>query len=315
MMDSTLQKKTMQGRNKSRNANFTLLFYFLFVLCLGDIVSCRLYMMEKKLKPADREFLSKVRYIITREERKIFLELADSEKEEFKEEFWTRRDPDPATEENEFKEEYFRRIEEANQLFRGGVPGWLQDRGRIYILIGPPTERYIYPIEAHSKPREIWYYGTFPVIFIDEMGIGDYQLQTLDVVHLLEINKAQYASQEKARPKENYFDFVVKTQKTEENEMLVSIEIDFRDIWFTGDKGRLETTIVLALELWNEQGEVVIAETKDYPIVMLEEDVGEETKFVIEYPLVLKKGTYTLDLDVLNKAGNERRTKSLKIDV
>lgn len=292
----------------------TLIIFFL-VLWLGNIVSCRLYMLEKKLNPGDREFLSKVRYIITREERKIFLELADSEREGFKDEFWCRRDPDPATEENEFKEEYFQRIEEANRLFRGGVPGWLQDRGRIYILIGPPTERYVYPIEASSKPREIWYYGTFPVVFIDEMGIGDYRLQTFNVVHLLELNKAQYEFQEKAKPKENYFDFVAKTHKTEENEVLVSIEIDLKDIWFAGDKDRLETTIVLSLELRNTQGEVVIAENKEYPIVMMEEDVGEKSKFIIEYPLVLKKGAYTLNLDVLNKVGNERRRKSLKIDV
>jgi len=305
----------MQGMDNKRNSGRAVFTYFILALLLGSIVSCRLYRLERKLKPEDREFLSQVRYIITREERKIFLELPDSEKEEFKEEFWRRRDPDPATEENELKEEYFQRMDEANQLFRGGVPGWLQDRGRIYILIGPPTERYVYPMEAHTKPREIWYYGTFPVVFIDEMGIGDYRLQTLNVMHLLEINRAQYDSQERAKPKENYFDFVVKTHKSEENEVLVSIEIDYRDIWFAGDKDRLETTIVLSLELRNAQGEVVIAEKKEYPIVMLEEDVGEKAKFVIEYPLVLKKGTYTLDLDVLNKAGNERRRKSLKIGV
>lgn len=63
------------------------------------------------------EFLSKVRYIINKKERKIFLELPDSEKERFKDEFWERRDPDPETEENEFKMEYFNRIEKANDLF------------------------------------------------------------------------------------------------------------------------------------------------------------------------------------------------------
>ncbi len=305
----------MQSVDIRRNSVRAVLTYFILALLLGGIVTCRMYRLERKLKPGDREFLSQVRYIITQKERKIFLELPDSEKEEFKEEFWSRRDPDPATEENEFKEEYFQRIEEANQLFRGGIPGWLQDRGRIYILIGPPTERYVYPMEAHTKPREIWYYGTFPVIFIDEMGIGDYRLQTLNVMHLLELNKAQYESLERAKPKGNYFDFVVKTHKTEKNEVLVSIEIDVRDIWFSGDKDRLETTIVLSLELRNALEEVIICEEMEYPIVMLEEDAGEKTKFIIEYPLVLRRGTYTLDLDVLNTAGNERRRKSLKIDV
>lgn len=292
-----------------------LLVYFILILCIGGIYSCRLYMLEKRLQPGDREFLSKVRYIITSEERKIFLELADSEKGDFREEFWRRRDPDLTTEENEFKMKYFQRIEEANKLFRGSVPGWLQDRGRIYILIGPPTERYVYPMEASSKPREIWYYGPFPVVFIDDMGTGDFRLQTLSVAHTLELNKAQYDFQEMARPKENYFDFVVRIQKSEENEVMVEIEIDLKDIWFTGGKDRLETTILLSLELRNAQGDVLISEKKEYPVRILEEEVGEKEKFIIEYPLVLKKGKYTLNLEVLNEGGSEIRRKSLEIEV
>ena len=68
-------------------------------------------------------------------------------------EFWKKRDPDPDTEENEFKTQYFQRIDEANHLFTdGGEPGWLQDRGRIYILLGPPADREVYP-------RGVTFYG------------------------------------------------------------------------------------------------------------------------------------------------------------
>jgi len=62
--------------------------FILFTAALAFVTSCRLYNLERKLDPANAEFLSKVRYIITREERKIFLELPDEEKEEFKKEFW-----------------------------------------------------------------------------------------------------------------------------------------------------------------------------------------------------------------------------------
>lgn len=305
----------MREIENKRNSGRALFIYFFLALCIGGVVSCRLYMLEQKLKPEHREFLSKVRYIITSEERKIFLELADSEKEDFKEEFWSRRDPDPSTEENEFKEEYFQRIEEANRMFRGVVPGWLQDRGRIYIMIGPPSDRVVYSSEAYSMPREIWYYGTFPVIFIDERGNGDYRLQTLNVMHLSEINKAQFKFQEEAKPRDDYFDFVVRIHKTEENDVLMNIEIDLMDIWFSGDTDRLETTIVLSLELLDARGEVMMSETKEYPIAMREEEVGERDKFIIEYPLISEKGTYTLNLEVWNKAGNERRTKSIKIEI
>jgi len=288
---------------------------FFLVVWLVSVFGCRLYNLEKKLSPENREFLSKVRYIVTKEERKIFLELPDSDKREFQGEFWSRRDPDPVTEENEFKEEYFRRIDEANRLFHGGTPGWLQDRGRIYILIGPPTERYVYPMQADSKPREVWHYGHFPVIFVDELGTGDYQLMTLNVAHLLELNKAQMASQERAKPREEFFDFEVKTRIDEENEVIMTLRVDYKDIWFAGVEDRLETTIVLSVELVDAEEITILSETKAYPISILEDDIGKENKIIIEYPLVLKKGTYTLHLELENTAGKEKRKKTLKIVV
>lgn len=290
-------------------------FCLLLTTWIASAFSCRLYMLEQKLNPEDKEFLSTVRYIITKEERKIFIELPESEREKFKEEFWRRRDPDPYTEENEFKETYFERIEEANQMFRGGLPGWLQDRGRIYILFGPPSQRSVHRMEAYSKPTEIWYYGSFPVIFVDETGTGDYRLVTLDVVHSLEMVKAEEAYQREARPREKFFDFEVQTRKNEDNEIIVIVKIGYDDIWFVGEEGRLETTIALSVEVLDDEGELVLKEEEEYPVMLLEDDIGKEKTFTIEYPLVLKRGQYTLNLEIMSRAGGEKRRKSLKIEV
>lgn len=85
-------------------------------------------------------------YIITPEERTVFEHLTTpDEKERFIEQFWLRRDPDLSTPENEYKEEHYRRIAYANEHFAAGAPGWRTDRGRIYIIHGPPAE-----IEAHT---------------------------------------------------------------------------------------------------------------------------------------------------------------------
>ena len=49
-----------------------------------------------------------VKYIITKDELRAFKELkTDEERENFIENFWRRRDPNPDTEENEFREEYY----------------------------------------------------------------------------------------------------------------------------------------------------------------------------------------------------------------
>ena len=89
------------------------------ILSMMLLASCSSYNSQKKLNPDEQEFLSKVRFIITKQERKVFLRLPESERKAFVEEFWAKRDPDPLTEENEFKIEYFARIENANRLFRG----------------------------------------------------------------------------------------------------------------------------------------------------------------------------------------------------
>ncbi|UCE42312.1 MAG: GWxTD domain-containing protein [Candidatus Aminicenantes bacterium] len=291
--------------------NYGNILSLLLACWLLSVFGCRLHNLEKKLSPEYQEFLSKVRYIVTKEERKIFLEQPDSEKKEFIREFWERRDPDPYTEENEFKEEYFRRIEDANRMFHGHRPGWLQDRGRIYILFGQPSERHTY--SSAPQPREVWYYGNFPVIFIDHMGVGDYKLEPINLAHLSELNKAQSRSQVLAKPEEYFFDFELKTHINENNEYIVTIGLDFRKIWFTGVEDRLETTILLTVEVLDEENKIILSKTKEYPISLQKEDIGKNYKITIEYPLKLEKGTYTLNLELENRAGKEKRKKTLKI--
>ena len=101
-----------------------------------------------KVSPFTQWLEEDVVYIITNEERRTFVGLeTDSERANFIEQFWKRRDPTPDTPENEFKEEHYRRIALANLHFptAQGKAGWKTDRGRIYIVYGPPDE-----IDDHS---------------------------------------------------------------------------------------------------------------------------------------------------------------------
>ena len=82
-----------------------------------------------------------MRWIITDEELSAFKQLSnDEERDQFIEAFWQRRDPTPDTAENEYKEEHYRRIAYANEHFAAGMAGWSTDRGRIYVMYGPPDE-------------------------------------------------------------------------------------------------------------------------------------------------------------------------------
>jgi len=158
-------------------------------------------LLRKELGTTYRKWLDEdVRWIITDEERSAFMQLSnDEERDQFIEAFWQRRDPTPDTEENEFKEEHYRRIAYANEHFAAGIPGWKTDRGRIYIVFGPPDEIDSHPSggtyerpmeegggETSTFPFEQWRYryiegiGQEVIIeFVDTCMCGDYHM-TID---------------------------------------------------------------------------------------------------------------------------------------
>jgi GWxTD domain-containing protein len=83
-----------------------------------------------------------VHYIVDTSEIKEFKSLkTDADRAAFIERFWRRRDPTPATLVNEFRQLFWNRVQEANEKFLDSSKrGWQTDRGKIYILYGPPDE-------------------------------------------------------------------------------------------------------------------------------------------------------------------------------
>lgn len=81
------------------------------------------------------------------------------EKRKFLYIFWGRRNMTPNSPVNDYKIQYFKRVNEANSLFKQGfLDGWKTDRGRIYITYGEPEEVERHPSESDSKGYEIWTY-------------------------------------------------------------------------------------------------------------------------------------------------------------
>jgi GWxTD domain-containing protein len=83
-----------------------------------------------------------VHYLVTPEEIKEFkAQKTDADRVAFVERFWRRRDPTPETLANEYRQLFWTRVKEANEKFLDTPgPGWKTDRGKIYILYGPPDE-------------------------------------------------------------------------------------------------------------------------------------------------------------------------------
>jgi len=294
------------------------------------VAGCRLYNLERKLPPKYSDFLSKVQYIISGEERKIFLELPDTEKDDFIEKFWERRDPDSSTEVNEYKVEYENRVNRAATLFQGeGRPGWLTDRGRIFILFGPPGERLTYPLDASGYCREVWYYGSFPVIFIDQYCSGYYTLTAINLEHLQELNIAQGYFQNVTHPEERLFDYGLSAETVGMDESSyegkIKITIPYSSIWFGLKEGRLETSFAATAKAYEEKGKPLIWERSEiFPLSMDEEELKANRNkiFVIEIPMRLNfeeagltGGVILLEVAVKNMTEGVELKKTLKLQL
>lgn len=168
--------------------------------------------------PVLRAFYEKARLIMTGEESKIWKSLPDNaSKEEFIEEFWKIRDPDPGTEENEAKQEFEERVRYANMWFGSYNPrrglesaeegeeksrsGWNEERGRVYIVLGPPDVIYFRSEDneavSHDGSRlrpqaedwtmEQWIYDRYRAyVVFTRSGTGNWRMESYDP-HFLDV--------------------------------------------------------------------------------------------------------------------------------
>src|SRR5580698_7044950 len=157
--------------------------------------------LRQELKGVYKKWVDEdVRWIITDQEMQAFKSLSnDEERDQFIENFWLRRNPNPDSPENEYREEHYARIAYANEHFAAGKPGWRTDRGHIYIAYGKPDNidshpsggSYDRPMEegggnTSTFPFEIWHYrylegigDNIDIEFVDSCMCGDYHM-TID---------------------------------------------------------------------------------------------------------------------------------------
>lgn len=135
-----------------------------------------------KDKDSWHTWLDEVEPILTRMERSVARLLnTEEERTRFQDMFWKARDPLPDTRLNEYKQDYYRRLRYADQ-YLGGVK---TDRGRIYVLLGPPHNKSTFSGYRDLVEAELWNYqhedrpGLLPfmnLIFFRPRNMGDFQL-------------------------------------------------------------------------------------------------------------------------------------------
>jgi GWxTD domain-containing protein len=309
--------------------NVGRLRWFLLAAAVPFIAACASTRGLRELDPKSRDFVSKVRYTITAEERKAFLALAPGAREAFIEDFWRRRDPTPATPENEYRADYYARIERANRLFSGGgSPGWLQDRGRVYITLGPPDTRVTYPrgVTFYGLPTEIWWYGLFTIVFIDEYWNDDYRIAPDSPAQIAMINQAQSAwnkpLQALSKPGEasspsDIAGLDVQIEVGEGGTARFSLAIPHKNIWLKSSGKSLQANIEVTMRIFDGTGTETWTFSQTFPIDILEARLKEALTqdFKAQAVAPLKPGAYTLKVVVTNTTDGSKASLERKFEI
>ncbi len=118
-------------------------------------------------------------YITTPEEIALLKKGTFEERRQRFLDFWLTRADGNKEKASAMRAEFYKRVDYANLHLGGGLgQGWESDRGRIYILYGPPDQVETHDEDFTTPPYQIWYYYNVKLefVFLDEFGTGDYRL-------------------------------------------------------------------------------------------------------------------------------------------
>lgn len=292
----------------------------LFILLL--LTSCS-SVGELDLDPISQDFYETARLIMEKAEIEIFRHLPDAEsRQEFIHNFWKIRDPDPMTDENEFKQEFERRVAYANRFFKEGIPGWKTDRGRIYIMLGPPDKVDHRPLMRNPEVRgAIWwgyYDDRFSVLFLDRSGDGRYEIDAFDsargdnLMQTLSRARREYIHSPRDGFESRFVDFEVLYEKKKKRFKVI---MPVKDLIFTEEDDIWRCEFEFRFHIYRQKGSWQ-AKFKSYTsFAEPSEQVLKQESIAYAFPYLLPNGSYYVEVAVATRQGTNRSRKIFKIVV
>ncbi len=133
-----------------------------------------------------------IHYIVEASILDMVSKLSLEEQRIWAENYWKDHDPTPRTPLNENMEQYRERLAAVDRFKTNAKPGWQTDRGRVYLIYGPPddiednafqtsqTSEIMDDPSGGNKPFVVWRYnsigGGVIFIFADVHLFGEYEL-------------------------------------------------------------------------------------------------------------------------------------------
>lgn len=147
------------------------------------------------------EFRAQIFYLVKQDELTLFDELNIEGKINYINSYWKNTDA-------AFRTEHLRKFYLTQERFDSPtMPGWKTDRGRVYIMYGPPDEIEREPAGMDTRAYEIWIYehlenqAQVKFVFVDPGIQGNYQLvhSTLKSSSRMEIYNPDWMNETKVR--------------------------------------------------------------------------------------------------------------------
>jgi GWxTD domain-containing protein len=259
---------------------------------------------------------------MTKQEIEVYKHLPDKEsKQEFIEEFWKIRDPDPLTGENEAKTEFDGRMEYANKWFSDWEPnigkdirenkkseqGWNSDRGRVYIVLGPPDMVVFDGMDmrldqsrerqsARQSTHEGWFYNRYRLwIEFQKTGMANWRINTnfSELSQALESAKLNWISSPDLKEAKGNFKF-----KAEFKNDRIIIKIPVSRISYEEKEQKLSSEFKIKISIYLNHKKIDEIEEKKF-LSESQEELLAKRNFIFEVPYKpTLKGQYFFDIVV-----------------
>ncbi|MCU0286815.1 MAG: GWxTD domain-containing protein [Acidobacteria bacterium] len=305
--------------------------------------SCSSVSTRLKMDPESESFYQQAHFLFTKHEQKTFNNLASPEaRKRFIEYFWDIRDPNPYADENEFKllmDERFNFVK--SYLKEGNIPGWKTDRGRIYMLLGPPD--YVETQSVFNNPNVhgyvFWAYGEeafyetdtrnegLYILFVDRDGHGRYYINfegisiysgadyqyiggtNMRLLDEAEEMKYKFIHKKGELFEKNNLDFQITYNKDNEN---LHIAIKPKNIIFdenaqTGGmtaKFKIDMIVYEGNENFFKQSEIKTIDVKKEELLTPKEQDFPNSPLQLDIPVKLKAGQITVDVFISDLLGD-----------
>jgi hypothetical protein len=181
-------------------------------------------------------------------------------------------------------------------------------------------------VTFYGLPTEIWWYGFFPITFIDERWVDDYRLVPDSAAQIAVINEAQKSwnkpIQAMAPPGDSKYtrslpELEVTVVKADGTGARIAIALPYKNIWLKSSGDRFQAALEVAMRVVDAAGAEAWTFAKAFPVDIAQSGLRSALagKFTAEAEAPLGPGSYTLTVTVTNTNDGSKASVEKKFEL